>query len=75
MDTERQEDGTRPGISKLKLAVGAAGLLLFIVGVKRSFRLGDVAVEDGDLLLEEEEAEEPEDAHRDALLGRRRHAS
>lgn len=74
MDTNGHDAGTKPGISTLKLAVGAAGLLLFIVGVKRSFRLGDVAVEDGEL-LEDEEAEEPEGAHGDALLGRRRRAS
>lgn len=31
------------GVSKLKLALGAAGLLLFIVGVKRSFRTEEEA--------------------------------
>jgi hypothetical protein len=27
-----------PGVSKVKLALGAASLFLFIVGIKRSFR-------------------------------------
>lgn len=38
------------GISKAKLLLGAAGLLLFIVGVKRSHRLdesGATVVDDG----------------------------
>ncbi len=28
----------KPGMSKVKLALGAAGLLLFIVGVRKTFR-------------------------------------
>ncbi len=32
---------TRTGVSKVKLAIGAASLFLFIVGVKRSFRMDD----------------------------------
>jgi hypothetical protein len=28
----------KPGMSKTKLALGAAGLLLFIVGVRKTFR-------------------------------------
>ena len=34
----KQPEQKGGGISKLKLAVGAASLFLFIVGVKRSFR-------------------------------------
>jgi hypothetical protein len=34
-------DPKKPGVSKLKLALGAAGLFLFIVGVKRSIQLDD----------------------------------
>ncbi len=30
---------SKPGVPKLKLALGAASLFLFIVGVKRSFRM------------------------------------
>jgi hypothetical protein len=30
--------GKKPGVSKVKLALGAAGLLLFIVGVSKTFR-------------------------------------
>lgn len=35
-DVSRGKAGA--GVSKLKLALGAAGLLLFIVGVRRSYR-------------------------------------
>jgi hypothetical protein len=35
-DPEQSDDG---GISKLKLALGAAGLFLFIIGVKRTFQM------------------------------------
>lgn len=37
---QREEPGRpgRGGISKVKLAIGAASLFLFIVGVKRSYR-------------------------------------
>jgi hypothetical protein len=31
----------KPGVSKVKLAVGAASLFLFIVGLKRSFRMDE----------------------------------
>ena len=31
----------KPGVSKLKLAVGAASLFLFIVGLKRTFSVED----------------------------------
>lgn len=34
----KDQDWKSGGISKVKLAVGAASLFLFIVGVKRSFR-------------------------------------
>lgn len=34
----KEEGAKSGGISKVKLAVGAASLFLFIVGVKRSFR-------------------------------------
>lgn len=40
-----KNDSTKPaeaaGISKVKLALGAASLFLFIVGVKRTFRTED----------------------------------
>lgn len=32
----------KPGVSKVKLALGAAGLLLFIVGVSKTFRTEEV---------------------------------
>jgi hypothetical protein len=35
---EKAQDG---GVSKLKLALGAASLFLFVVGLKRSFRKDD----------------------------------
>lgn len=34
-------DAKKRHVSKVKLALGAAGLFLFIVGVKRSFRLDE----------------------------------
>jgi hypothetical protein len=50
MTPKKKSPETKPGISKLKLALGAAGLFLFIVGVKRSFRLDDErVVEDRDM--------------------------
>lgn len=50
----------KPGVSKVKLAIGAASLFLFIVGLKRTFRMDDSAngariADDGD------EAPEPEE--------------
>lgn len=39
--TERQDEG---GHSKIKLALGAAGLLLFILGVRRTFHSDDGAL-------------------------------
>lgn len=35
----RDRDGTKTGVSKTAVALGAAGLFLFIVGVKRKYRL------------------------------------
>ena len=37
-DDVRKKPG-EPGISKLKLALGAASLFLFIIGVKRTFQM------------------------------------
>jgi hypothetical protein len=45
-------DATEP-VSKVKLALGAASLFLFIVGVKRSYDAGD------DRSREEEHPEQP----------------
>lgn len=36
--TDPEKPGDR-GISKLKLAIGAASLFLFIIGVKRTFQM------------------------------------
>ena len=41
MADETKDQEPKAGISKLKLAVGAASLFLFIVGVKRTFRVED----------------------------------
>lgn len=38
MSAKQGSDGAKPRISNLKLAIGAASLFLFIVGVKRTFR-------------------------------------
>ena len=38
--TQKQEE-KKAGVSKTKMLLGAAGLLLFIVGVKRSYNLDD----------------------------------
>jgi hypothetical protein len=40
---KKREEKPAAGISKTRLLLGAAGLLLFIVGVKRSYRLDDQA--------------------------------
>jgi len=40
MDKTPRSD-PKPGVSKVKLAIGAASLFLFIVGLKRSFRLDE----------------------------------
>jgi hypothetical protein len=45
MSEKQKESAKKPGISNLKLAIGAASLFLFIVGVKRSFKLDDGAAE------------------------------
>jgi hypothetical protein len=47
-----------PGVSKVKLALGAASLFLFIVGVKRTFRSDDGAEFSG---KEDIDWAEPED--------------
>jgi hypothetical protein len=41
MSEKKKEAGSGQTISTLKLAIGAASLFLFIVGVKRSFKLDD----------------------------------
>jgi hypothetical protein len=46
MSEKQNETGSGQKISTLKLAIGAASLFLFIVGVKRSFKL-DEAQADG----------------------------
>lgn len=38
--------GQRKGVSKVKLAIGAASLFLFIVGMKRTFRMDEAAEAD-----------------------------
>lgn len=48
--SEKQEQSGKPrGRSNLKLAIGAASLFLFIVGVKRSFKLDDGGAESDDV--------------------------
>ena len=39
MSEKKKESGKRQGVSNLKLALGAASLFLFIMGVKRTFKL------------------------------------
>jgi hypothetical protein len=49
--SEKQKDkdtGSGQRISNLKLAIGAASLFLFIVGVKRSFRLDEAQADSAD---------------------------
>lgn len=41
MRTDEADSGEKGGISKVKLAIGAASLFLFIVGVKRTYRTGE----------------------------------
>lgn len=48
---------SKPGVSKVKLAVGAASLFLFIVGLKRSFRMDDAP--GGRSIVDEGEPDEP----------------
>jgi hypothetical protein len=45
MSETQKETGSGQKISTLKLAIGAASLFLFIVGVKRSFKLEDAQAE------------------------------
>ena len=41
--TEKKKRGGKDGrVSKVKLAVGAASLFLFIIGVKRTFQMDEV---------------------------------
>lgn len=35
----KERDGAKKGVSKTALALGAAGLFLFIIGAKRKYRL------------------------------------
>ena len=41
MATKQNEPAENHGVSKLQIAVGAASLFLFIVGLKRSFQVDD----------------------------------
>lgn len=41
MRADERESGDKGGISKVKLALGAASLFLFIVGVKRTYQSGE----------------------------------
>lgn len=41
MRADERESGEKGGISKVKLAIGAASLFLFIVGVKRTYHSGE----------------------------------
>lgn len=41
MATKKKESEEKAGISKVQLAIGAASLFLFIVGLKRTFRVED----------------------------------
>jgi hypothetical protein len=45
MSEKKKEAGSGQTISTLKLAIGAASLFLFIVGVKRSFKLDEAQAE------------------------------
>ncbi len=51
MEKKTKAEEGRGGVSKLQLAVGAASLFLFIVGLKRTFQVedgaGSRAVSDG----------------------------
>ena len=51
MATPEKRSEEKPGVSKLQLAIGAASLFLFIVGLKRTFRVedhrGSPATDDG----------------------------
>lgn len=38
MRADEDEGGEKGGVSKVKLAIGAASLFLFIVGVKRTYK-------------------------------------
>lgn len=42
MATKQTKSEDKPGVSKLQLAVGAASLFLFIVGLKRTFQVDEV---------------------------------
>ena len=42
MSEKDGDKGEKQGVSKVKLAIGAASLFLFIVGVKRTFRMEEV---------------------------------
>ena len=45
---QKQKGSDKKKVSTLKLAIGAASLFLFIVGVKRSFKLDEVQAENAD---------------------------
>lgn len=40
--SKNSKAGKKEGVSKVKIAIGAASLFLFIVGVKRTFRTEEV---------------------------------
>lgn len=46
MSTKQTQSEEKSGVSKIQLAVGAASLFLFIVGLKRSFRVEDAGPAD-----------------------------
>ena len=41
MATQEKQTEQKRGVTKMQLAVGAASLFLFIVGLKRTFRVED----------------------------------
>lgn len=47
MKAKLHGQGKPGGVSKGKLLLGAAGLFLFIVGVRRSFRTDNGEIDDG----------------------------
>ena len=47
MATKQTQADEKSGVSKMQLAVGAASLFLFIVGLKRTFRVEDARGDHG----------------------------
>ena len=56
--SKKSKAGKQEGVSKVKIAIGAASLFLFIVGIKRTFR---------HVGLEERPAAPERDGERDPL--------